>query len=157
MKELPAILENNFNIGKNGLKSICGHNMGEHVALTTIALREGIRSWKSVSVLASICNSTQCGWGQMAFDKYFIFPEEDKMHDEACFLLASLDCSFYDEMLIDQGSADLFMQDQLKPFATIAAAEECSQKGSYFFVAKFIEDHVGFHAKRLRNSKYPMG
>jgi len=151
MKELPAILENNFNMGKNGLKSICGHNMGEHVALTTIALREGSRSWRSVSVLASIYNQTQHGWGQMAFDKYFVFPEEDKMHDAACFLLASLDCSLYDDILIDRGSADLFMQDQLKPFATIAAAEECSQRVSYFLVAKFIEDHVEFHAKRLRN------
>ena len=94
----------------------------------------------------------QDSWGHMAFDKYFVFPEEDKMHDAACFLLASLDCSLHDDILIDLGSADLFMQDQLKPFATIAAAEECSQKVSYFLVAKFVEDHVDFHAKRLKTS-----
>jgi len=161
-KELPFILESNFNMGKNGLKSICGHNMGGHGALI-IALREGSRSWKSVSALGPICNPTQCEWGQMAFEKYFVFPEDEgKMHDAVC-LLASLDCAVFDDILIDQGSADPFMEDQLKPDAMIAAAEESSQKvtlnmrqgfdHSYFFVAKFMEDHVDFHATRLLNDE----
>jgi len=149
-KELPFILENNFNMGKKGLKSICVQNMGGEAL--AIALCEGSRSWRSVSALTPICNPPERGGRsqEMAFDTYFVFPEEGKMYD-AAYLLASLDCSSYDDMLIEHGSADLFIEGQCTPCATIAAAEECSQKDSYFLVGKFVKDHVEFHAKRLHN------
>jgi len=153
-KELPFILENNFNMGKKGLKSICVQNMGGEAL--TIALCEGSRSWRSVSALTPICNPTNRGGRreeEMVFDKYFVFPEEGgKMHD-AAYLLASLDCSLYDDDLTDLGSADLFMEGQWTPYATIAAAEECNEKDPHFFVGKFVKDHVEFHAKRLTNGE----
>jgi len=93
----------------------------------------------------------------MAFDKYFVFPTDEgrgKIDHAAYAALASLDCSSYDDILIDRGSADVFMEDQCTPSAMIAAAEECIQnKDSYFFVAKFVKDHVDFHAKRLLKEK----
>jgi hypothetical protein len=122
----------------------------------TIALCEGSRSWRSVSVLPPICkppNRRGRNDEEMIFDKYFVFPEEGgKMHD-AAYLLASLDCSLYDDDLIDLGSADLFMEGQWTPYATIAAAEDCSEKDPHLFVGKFIKDHVEFHAKRLTNGE----
>lgn len=154
-KELPFILENSFNMGKNGLKSICVQNTGEEAL--TIALYEGSRSWRSVSALTPICNPSEGGGRrqEMAFDKYFVFPEEeDKLYEyDAAYLLASLDCSSYDDILTDHGSADLFMEGQWTPYAMIAAAEECSQKDPHYLVGKFVEDHVEFHAKRLNNGK----
>ena len=162
-KELPSIIENSFNIGKNGLKSICGHNMGGHGALV-IALRQGNSSWKSVSALAPICNPTKCSFGKTAFDNYFMFPEEGKMNDATCLLEALVDHPApFDDILIDQGTVDPFLE-ELKPDAIIKAADKSGQKltlnkregfdHSYFFVANFIEDHVNFHADRL-NARIP--
>lgn len=152
-KELQFILENNFNMGKKGLKSICVQNMGGEAL--TIALCEGSRSWRSVSALTPICNPRKrclTRRREMIFDKYFVYPPDEGWGkiDDAAYVLASLDCSSYDNILIDLGSADILMEDQCKPYATITAAEECIQnKDSYFFVAKFVKDHVDFHAKRL--------
>ena len=66
----------------------------------------------------------------------------------------------YDDILIDQGDADSFLTDQLKPELLQAAADATGQKitirmqpgydHSYFFMASFIADHVAFHARRLK-------
>lgn len=53
-EELPALLESQFSIGKAGLRSISGHSMGGHGALT-IALKEP-NGWVSVSAFSPICN-----------------------------------------------------------------------------------------------------
>jgi len=137
-KELQLILENNFKMGKKGLKSICVQNMGGEAL--TIALCEGSRSWRSVSALTPICNPRKrclTRRQEMAFDMYFVFPPDEGRGkiDDAAYVLASLDCSSYDDILIDRGSADIFMEDQCTPSATIAAAEECIQnKDSYFYL-----------------------
>jgi len=156
-QELPSILQNKFNVGKDGLKSISGHSMGGHGALT-IALREGKTEWKSVSAFSPICNPTECPWGQKAFEGYLGSVEDGKMHDATC-LVESLESPAYDDILIDQGTADNFLKEQLKPEALVAAAEKSGQKitlnmrggfdHSYYFIAKFIENHVDFHAKYL--------
>ena len=67
----------------------------------------------------------------------------------------------YDDILIDQGDADSFLADQLKPELLTAAATAAGQKvtlrmqpgydHSYFFMASFIADHVAFHARRLKD------
>ena len=66
----------------------------------------------------------------------------------------------YDDILIDQGDADSFLADQLKPELLKAAAETAGQKitirmqpgydHSYFFMTSFIDDHMAFHAARLK-------
>ena len=156
-KELPGILQKQLNIGKDGKKSISGHSMGGHGALT-IALREGKSSWKSVSAFAPICNPCNVPWGQKAFTAYLGSVETGKMHD-ATQLMESLEEPMYEDIVIDQGTADNFLEQQLKPEALETAAEKSAQKitlnmrqgfdHSYYFIAKFIEDHVDFHAKYL--------
>jgi S-formylglutathione hydrolase len=61
-KELPALVEREFRISPH-LRSISGHSMGGHGALT-IAFKDGGQSWVSVSAFAPICNPTECAWGQ---------------------------------------------------------------------------------------------
>ena len=159
-QEIPFILENNFNIGKNGHKSISGHNMGGHGALT-VALRQGRSSWRSVSAFAPICNPTNSSWGSKAFDKFYRFRESGIMHDASC-LLQSLKFPLYDNILIDQGTEDVLLEEQLKPDILIKAAENSAQKitlnmrqgfdHSYYFITSFIEDHVNFHSHYLHGS-----
>mmetsp|Transcript_4792 Transcript_4792/g.9145 ORF Transcript_4792/g.9145 Transcript_4792/m.9145 type:complete len:310 (+) Transcript_4792:104-1033(+) len=166
-QELPSLLQNDLAIGKDGLKAICGHSMGGHGALT-IALREGKTSWRSVSAFAPICHPTACHWGQKAFQGYLGSVEAGKAHDATC-LMESLEKSsgdtgnqklLFEELLIDLGTADEFLhKGQLLPDALVSAAEKSGQKlimnmregfdHSYYFIAKFIEDHVHFHAKYL--------
>jgi len=61
--------------------------------------------------------------------------------------------------LVDQGGADGFLAEQLKPEVLEAAAKTSGypvtiriQDGydhSYYFISTFIEDHIRFHAKHL--------
>merc|ERR1712150_199088 len=95
--------------------------------------------------------------GEKAFTAYLGSVEAGKAHDATCLLTEK---TKYDDILIDQGDADNFLKEQLKPEALQAAADKCGQKvtinmregfdHSYHFIAAFIEDHVEFHGKRLR-------
>jgi len=156
-EELPTLLENELNLGKDGQKSICGHSMGGHGALT-IALKQGPSMWKSVSAFAPICNPTKCPWGEKAFSAYFGSVEEGRDHDASC-LISKEDSPIFDNILIDQGTADQFLKDQLNPSSLDAAAKQCGQRitinlregfdHSYFFIAAFIDGHIDFHSKYL--------
>ncbi len=53
-EELPSFVENQFGIGKDGLRSIAGHSMGGHGALM-ISLNNP-SGWVSVSAFSPICN-----------------------------------------------------------------------------------------------------
>ena len=152
-KELPDLLEREFHLG-SGKRSICGHSMGGHGALT-IALRDPT-SWVSVSAFSPICNPTAVPWGQKAFRAYLGSVEAGNGHDATLLLTQR---TKYDDILIEQGDADQFLEEQLKPQALEEAAKKCGQKvtvnmregfdHSYHFIAAFIEDHVEFHGKRL--------
>lgn len=156
-KELTSILCEEFNIGKDGLKSISGHSMGGHGALT-IALKDS-NAWRSVSAFAPITNPTNCPWGEKAFTAYLGDIDHGKEYDATCLLEAS-NKAIYDEILIDQGTADNFLKEQLKPEAIMKSGEKVGQKitlnmrggfdHSYYFIAAFIESHVEFHAKHLK-------
>lgn len=152
-KELPELLAKEFGLVK---KSISGHSMGGHGALT-IAMKEN--QWTSVSAFAPICHPTDCQWGTKAFEAYLGSIEAGASHD-ATKLVHHEAAIKYDDILIDQGSDDDFRETQLKPEALQAAAESSGQKitlnmregydHSYHFIAAYIEDHVAFHGKRLR-------
>lgn len=157
-QELPKLLEDQLGIGKNGSKSICGHSMGGHGALI-LALREGPEQWKSVSAFAPICHPMDCPWGKKAFEGYFENPQDGEQYDATLLLKSSTNQqeNSYFDILIDQGTSDSFLTNQLKPETLIAAASEVGQKvtvhmrngfdHSYYFIAKYIESHVEFHAK----------
>lgn len=151
-EELPALLESEFAIGKDGMRSISGHSMGGHGALT-IALKDP-SGWASVSAFSPICNrkyryvcvilsstlmhiisftihthsltqiATKCPWGDKAFKAYFGSEEEGKAHD-ATELLQS---ATFDDILIDQGKEDEFLtQNQLLPQNLVDSASKCGQ------------------------------
>ena len=153
-KELPALVEAELpaDMSKQG---IAGHSMGGHGALT-IALRNPGR-FKAVSALAPISSPMRCPWGEKALGGY-LGPDREawKMYN-SCALIES--GARVPDLLVDQGTADGFLQTQLKPELLQAACEAARipltlrmQTGydhSYFFIATFIEDHLRWHATRL--------
>ncbi|MBX9460331.1 MAG: S-formylglutathione hydrolase [Brevundimonas sp.] len=143
-----------------GARAISGHSMGGHGALT-LALRHP-HLFRSVSAFAPIASPTRCPWGEKAFSAYL---GEDREawadHDAARLIEAGVGAGCYDDILVDQGDADPFLTEQLKPQLLTAAAEAAGQTvtlrmqpgydHSYFFMASFIADHVAFHAARLKD------
>lgn len=142
-----------------GVRSISGHSMGGHGALTLALKHPDL--FRSVSAFAPIVSPSVVPWGEKAFTAYL---EDDRAvwdrHDAVKLIAAGAARGVYDDILIDQGDADSFLTDQLKPELLRAAADAAGQKvtirmqpgydHSYFFMASFIADHVVFHAKRLK-------
>ncbi|MDX5331939.1 MAG: S-formylglutathione hydrolase [Caulobacteraceae bacterium] len=138
---------------------VFGHSMGGHGALT-LALRHP-DLFRSVSAFAPICSPTRCPWGEKAFTAYL---GEDReiwaQHDAARLIEAGAAKGRFDDILVDQGLADNFLEGQLKPELLEAACAAAGQKltlrrqegydHSYFFMASFIADHVAFHVERLK-------
>ncbi|WP_428151925.1 S-formylglutathione hydrolase [Brevundimonas sp.] len=155
--ELIALIDANFPTTKT--RSISGHSMGGHGALT-LALRHP-QLFRSVSAFAPIASPTRCPWGEKAFTAYLGDDRAEwARHDAALLVEAGTAGDRFDEILIDQGDADPFLVEQLKPELLVAAGETAGQvirlrmqpgyDHSYFFMASFIADHVAFHAERLK-------
>lgn len=152
-KELPAIIENNFPV--SDVKSISGHSMGGHGALT-IGLKNAAQ-YRSISAFSPISNPIQCPWGQKAFTAYLGTDIENWKQYDASELLKQGPSPL--AILVDQGDADGFLSEQLKPELLVAAANKHGseltlrmQPGydhSYYFISSFIDDHLNFHAKYL--------
>jgi S-formylglutathione hydrolase len=131
--------------------------MGGHGALTLAMKHPGI--FKSVSAFAPIASPTRCPWGEKAFGAY-LGDDRDawKAHD-AALLMEDGQGAPFDDILVDQGLADQFLESQLKPELLEEAARASGQKltlrrhagydHSYFFMSTFVADHVAFHAARL--------
>lgn len=153
--DLIAAAEGTFALD-GGRRGIFGHSMGGHGALT-LALRHP-QLFRTVSAFAPIASPTRCPWGRKALGAYL---GEDEAawaaHDSA--LLIAAGQARGREILVDQGGADSFLAEQLKPELLQAAAAEGGaaltlrmQEGydhSYFFITSFIGDHVAWHAARL--------
>ncbi|EDP59825.1 S-formylglutathione hydrolase [Vibrio sp. AND4] len=152
-QELPAIIESNFPV--SDVKSISGHSMGGHGAIT-IGLKNSDQ-YRSISAFSPISNPIQCPWGQKAFTAYLGTDIESWKQYDASELLKKSRSPL--PILVDQGDADSFLAEQLKPEVLLAAAnthdsevELRMQPGydhSYFFISSFIADHLNFHAKHL--------
>jgi S-formylglutathione hydrolase len=122
IKELVQLVETEWGVGTN-CKSICGHSMGGHGALT-LALKAPPNVWTSVSALAPICHPTACPWGKKAFEAYFGSVEAGKAHDATLLLQQQGKAGIYDDILIDEGTSDEFVaqgQLLLKEFEQAAA------------------------------------
>lgn len=138
-----------------GRQSIMGHSMGGHGALT-LSLRHPGR-FRATSAFAPICAPSQCAWGEKALGGY-LGPDRSlwRGHDAVALIE---DGAKIADILVDQGLADKFLADQLKPelleTACAAAGIQLTlrrQEGydhSYYFIASFIEDHLRWHAARL--------
>jgi S-formylglutathione hydrolase len=138
-------------------RSIFGHSMGGHGALT-LAMKHP-ELFKSVSAFAPIASPTRCPWGEKAFSAYLGSDRETWTAHDASLLIEAGRAGPFDDILIDQGLGDQFLENQLKPELLEAAAAKAGQQltlrrhegydHSYFFMATFVADHVAFHAARL--------
>jgi len=140
-----------------GRRGVSGHSMGGHGALT-LALRHP-DLFRTVSAFAPIVSPTRCPWGEKAFTAYLGLARDPWREHDAT-LLIEAGAARFDDILVDQGAADAFLEEQLKPHLLQAACRAAGQKltlrmqpgydHSYFFVSTFIGDHVAWHAERLR-------
>jgi S-formylglutathione hydrolase len=154
-EELPALIAENFPV-KPGAVGIFGHSMGGHGALT-LALRHP-ELFKSVSAFAPIVAPSQVPWGRKAFSAYLGPDEASWQEHDACHLLRER--SFSSQILVDQGDADPFLEEQLQTWRLVAVLKETGQSAkvrmqhgydhSYFFIATFIDDHLRHHARILK-------
>lgn len=153
VSELPTLIEENFPVSDK--KAISGHSMGGHGALTIALKNTG--KYTSVSAFSPITNPCNCAWGQKAFSLYLGDDKSSWEQYDASKLLCKKQ---YDlPILVDQGDADDFLENQLKPQSLLDSASTSNtdlelrmQSGydhSYFFIASFIEEHLAFHAQHL--------
>ncbi|MBU1691945.1 MAG: S-formylglutathione hydrolase [Gammaproteobacteria bacterium] len=153
--ELPALIEAHFPV-LPGIKSISGHSMGGHGAL--ICAIKGKGTYRSVSAFSPICHPVKSPWGKGCFGAYLGDDKEQWKAYDATELIKAGHSAI--PVLIDQGTNDEFLAEQLFPQDLQAAYEEQGgsvtlrmQEGydhSYHFVATFIGEHLAYHAKALR-------
>jgi S-formylglutathione hydrolase len=153
--ELPKLIFKNFPLLENA-QGITGHSMGGHGALT-IAMSLP-NQYQSVSAFAPIANPTMSEWGQKQFKEYLGTDKANWEKYDSTILMQKV--GFHSNVLIDQGSADNFL-DLLQPEALKNAMNMREQKGqfrfsdgydhSYFFIMSFMRDHIEHHANILNN------
>jgi S-formylglutathione hydrolase len=153
-RELPALIEAGFPVVA-GRRGIFGHSMGGHGALV-LALRNP-DLYQSVSAFAPVVAPSQVPWGQKAFTGYLGPDRASWSGYDACALVRARPLPV--PLLIDVGTADKFLDLQLKPELFEAAAAESGQElrlrrhdgydHSYYFIASFVDEHLAHHARAL--------
>ncbi len=153
-RELPALIAAEFPADMDR-QGITGHSMGGHGALT-IALRNPGR-FRSVSAFAPIVSPLNCPWGEKALGGYLGLDRAGWREYDACALIE--DGARLPDLLVDQGTADNFLDEQLKPQLLAEACERAGidatirmQPGydhSYYFISTFMADHIAWHVDRL--------
>ncbi len=157
-EDLPKLIAANFPADM-ARQSIFGHSMGGHGAMT-IALKHPDR-FRSCSAFAPIVQPSTAGWSKPAFEKYLGTDETAWRAYDATALVE--DGARFPELLIDQGTADGFLDDGLRPWLfeeTVKGTEvgltlrmQDGYDHSYFFISTFMDDHLRWHADRLRAVK----
>lgn len=153
-EELPATVFDAFPVNPDRA-GVFGHSMGGHGALTLAMKNPGL--FKSVSAFAPIVSPMNCPWGDKALGRYIGDDRTAWARYDACALVES--DGWAGEILVDQGDADGFLAEQLKPELLTAACEKAGvpltlrmQPGydhSYYFIASFIGDHIAWHRERI--------
>ena len=152
--ELPQLVASAFPADLDR-QSIMGHSMGGHGALT-IGLRNPGR-FRSISAFSPITAPSSVPWGEKALGRYLGEDRAAWREYDAVALIE--DGARADHILVDQGTADQFLDEQLK---TGALSMACAKAGmtptirmqdgydhSYYFISTFMAEHVGWHADRL--------
>jgi len=153
-QELPALVAEHFPVDLNR-QAITGHSMGGHGALT-IGLTFPDR-FRSISAFAPIVAPSQVAWGEKALAGYLGDDRATWREHDAVALIE--DGARAKALLVDQGEADSFLAEQLKPQLL---ADACAKAGialelrmqpgydhSYYFISTFLADHLRWHAERL--------
>ncbi len=153
-RELPELIAREFPADMTR-QGIMGHSMGGHGALT-IGLRNP-ETYRAVSAFSPIVAPSQVPWGQKALGGYL---GDDKAAWRAYDAVALIeDGARVPELLVDQGSADDFVETELRPELL---ADACEKAGialdlaiddgydhSYYFISTFMEKHLRWHEARL--------
>lgn len=152
--ELPQVVAENFAVDMER-QSIFGHSMGGHGAIT-LALKNPDR-YRSVSAFAPIVQPSTADWSQPAFVKYLGNDETKWRAYDATLLIE--DGFRVNELLVDQGTADSFLQNGLRPWLLEKACKKADipltlnmREGydhSYFFISTFMDSHLQWHKQRL--------
>jgi S-formylglutathione hydrolase len=155
VKELPALIEQHFPVTTK--KAISGHSMGGHGALM-IALKNP-KAYTSATAFSPIVNPIDCPWGVKAFTGYLGTDKAQWAEYDSCELMQQAKQADYLPMLVSQGDADNFLEEQLKPQNLVAVATQKDypltlemQAGydhSYYFISSFIDQHLLFHHQFL--------
>jgi S-formylglutathione hydrolase len=138
-----------------GRQAITGHSMGGHGALTLALSLPG--RFRSVSAFSPIAAPSQVPWGHKALRHYLgDDPAAWRKHDSVALVE---DGARVEEILVDVGTADPFIEKELRPDLLEAACKKAGialtlrrQPGydhSYYFISTFMADHLRWHAERL--------
>jgi S-formylglutathione hydrolase len=153
-EELPALVAAQFPVDMDR-QGITGHSMGGHGALTVALSNPG--RFRSVSAFAPIVAPSQVPWGEKALGGY-LGPDEQgwRKHDAVALIEEG---ARVDELLVDVGTADPFLEKELKPELLDRACAKAGIKlslnmregydHSYYFISTFMADHLRWHAERL--------
>jgi len=153
-EELRTLVERSFPV-RDDARGIFGHSMGGHGALT-LALRNPAL-YQSVSAFAPIVAPSQVPWGIKAFSSYLGSDRARWAAYDAVELLKTR--THPSTLLVDQGTYDKFLEEQLRPELLQAACEAAGQSlslrmrdgydHSYYFIESFVEEHLAHHARVL--------
>lgn len=155
--ELVSLVRSQFPVDAEKI-GIFGHSMGGHGALTLALRHQDV--FRSVSAFAPICAPTRCPWGHKAFSGYLGDNRAAWEEHDASILMSRANKPFPQGILVDQGLADNFLPEQLYPEAFEEACQQANQPltlrrhegydHGYYFISTFMEDHIKFHAERLK-------
>lgn len=155
--ELNRLLCDHFALDREK-QGIFGHSMGGHGALTLYLKYPEL--YKSASAFSPIVAPCQVPWGKKALRGYLGDDKQLWEMNDACMLMeATKNRESYSAILIDQGTDDQFLEEQLKPHLFEEACQKVAQKltlrmqegydHSYYFIQSFIADHISHHAQIL--------
>ena len=167
VKEIEEVLRSRDEISEAidfDRQSIMGHSMGGHGALT-LGLKN-LGKFRSISAFSPISNpsSEDCSIGQKCFKGYLGEDKAKWKSYDATEIVRMTDFTKEEvdkiHIIIDQGSEDSFLRTQLYPERFVEAAAkrnlDCSyalHEGydhGYYFVQTFMDKHIRFHAKYLK-------
>lgn len=154
-RELPEVLAAHFPVDMNR-QAITGHSMGGHGALT-IGLRNAAR-FRSISAFSPIVAPSRVPWGEKALGRYLGDDRAAWREYDAVALIE--DGARHEHILVDQGTADNFLAEQLQTHRLTDACDAAGMSAtirmqdgydhSYYFISTFMAEHVAWHAERLK-------